>query len=227
MKASVRFLQHFRLHSRTVSVPDSHIGHIPYVWLRDACQCPRCVHPSTRQKLFQTSDVPIDVKPAEDQRGLLLQKDELGLRWMDRYVSTWSMDFLEKYRNAAAREDLHHDSNTQPIRWDKRMARSSRDLFLPYSALSKDSGRLAAFRQLKQYGLLFVCGVPNEHASDEHCELRTLASLFGQIRHTFYGQVWDVKAIKDSKNIAYTDLNLGMHMDLLYVNITFFRTIAD
>jgi alpha-ketoglutarate-dependent taurine dioxygenase len=32
----------------------------------------------------------------------------------------------------------------------------------------------------------------------------------------FQGRSWDVKSMHDSKNIAYTSLKLGLHMDLLY-----------
>jgi gamma-butyrobetaine dioxygenase len=77
-----------------------------------------------------------------------------------------------------------------------------------------------AITQLTQLGLLFITGVPSAESSNQTCELRTLAQLFGEIRNTFYGDVWDVKNIRNSRNIAYTNLDLGLHMDLLYVVAT-------
>ncbi|KAH8827137.1 hypothetical protein DL96DRAFT_1605656 [Flagelloscypha sp. PMI_526] len=62
-----------------------------------------------------------------------------------------------------------------------------------------------AIDQLLIYGLLFVTGVPNQNTSDSNCELRKLSSNFGELKHTFYGQVWDVQNIADAKNIAYTN----------------------
>lgn len=50
---------------------------------------------------------------------------------------------------------------------------------------------------------------------DATCELRKLAETFSNIRETFYGQVWDVVNVRNSRNIAYTNLDLGLHMDLL------------
>jgi hypothetical protein len=35
----------------------------PYVWLRDVCQGPESVEPSSKQKLFKTEDIHVDVKP--------------------------------------------------------------------------------------------------------------------------------------------------------------------
>jgi len=75
---------------------------------------------------------------------------------------------------------------------------------------------LTAIMQLERYGLAFVTGVPTHETSTETCELRKLAEMFGEIRNTFYGELWDVKNIRNSRNIAYTNLDLGLHMDLLY-----------
>jgi len=83
-------------------------------------------------------------------------------------------------------------------------------------SLQNPLGLLAAITQLSQFGLLFVTDVPNIETSSQACEVRKLAQLFGEIRDTFYGELWDVKNIRNSKNIALTNLDLGLHMDLLY-----------
>lgn len=100
-------------------------------------------------------------------------------------------------------------------RWDASSLIKVTNLYLPYESLDAPSGLLAAITQLTHYGILFVTGVPNEDTSDQNCELRSLAERFGEIRETFYGQVWNVKNVQNSRNIAYTNLDLGMHMDLL------------
>lgn len=80
------------------------------------------------------------------------------------------------------------------------------------------TGLLTAITQLTQYGLLFVRNVPNDKTSDAECELRKLVEKFGEIRETFYGRTWDVRNVRQSRNVAYTNLDLGLHMDLLYVH---------
>lgn len=89
-------------------------------------------------------------------------------------------------------------------------------LFLPYESLHTPSGLLAGINQLSRLGLLVVTGVSNVESSNQTCELRKLAELFGEIRNTFYGDLWDVKNVRNARNIAYTNLDLGLHMDLLY-----------
>lgn len=74
---------------------------------------------------------------------------------------------------------------------------------------------LAAINQLTRFGLLFVTGVPTERTDNATCETRKLVTLFAELRSTFYGDLWDVKDITNSRNIAYTNLDLGLHGDLL------------
>jgi hypothetical protein len=74
---------------------------------------------------------------------------------------------------------------------------------------------LAVLEQLQVYGIAIIQGVPTNPTSDKTCMLRKVAGWIGEIRNTFYGETWDVKSLNDSKNVAYTSLNLGLHMDLL------------
>jgi gamma-butyrobetaine dioxygenase len=193
--------------------------HLPYRWLRDACQCPSCVHPTTRQKLFETSDVPIDIQPSpiSDSVSLQLNGASQGLRvnWSDGHGSYYPLGFLQSYTTNSTRDTMHHEDVVKPVLWDLQAVRTSPSLWMEYASLSNPGGKVAAYTQLARYGVLFVRGVPNEQTSDELCELRRLAGLFGEIRPSFYGSVWDVRSVPESRNIAYTDLNLGLHIDLL------------
>ncbi|CDO77363.1 hypothetical protein BN946_scf184787.g12 [Trametes cinnabarina] len=184
----------------------------PYVWLRDSCQCSACVHPSTRQKLHRTSDIPISVSPSQD--GVGVSAHGIHITWDSGHRSHFNLDFLDRYATRASVRSFHRDVHR--VEWDVQKLQSARDLFLPYEALNTPSGLLTAITQLTQYGLLFVTAVPNQRTSNEDCELRTLGERFGELRTTFYGETWDVKNVKNSRNIAYTNVDLGLHMDLLY-----------
>jgi gamma-butyrobetaine dioxygenase len=93
--------------------------------------------------------------------------------------------------------------------------------------------RAAALPQTLRYGIVFFSGVPTEDKSDAGCELAKLSASMGAIRRTWYGeQTWDVRSVPNSKNIAYTNLDLGgcgrlgvglmtdsptgLHMDLVH-----------
>ena len=183
--------------------------HFPYIWLRDSCRCPRCVHPSTQQKLSRSSDACSDSQP----KGLNVTDEGVKITWGSGHESVFSPKFLEQYSTPAARHDFHQD--VDPVPWDNDVLQKSNSLFVQYEDLRRPEGRLKAMTQIAQYGLLFIRGVPNHETSNETCELRKLASIFGEIRETFYGPLWDVVNLRNSTNIAYTNLFLDLHMDLL------------
>lgn len=183
----------------------------PFTWLRDSCQCPSCLHPSTLQKLHRTSDVPLAVKPRDG--GVHISDDGVDVTWDSGHRSRYPTNFLKRYASRETTHAFHRD--VDKVEWDAERLKLARDLFLPYEALATPSGLLAAITQLTRYGLLFVSAVPNERTSNEECELRQLAQRFGELRTTFYGETWDVKNVKNSRNIAYTNVDLGLHMDLL------------
>ncbi|KAF5325274.1 hypothetical protein D9619_009845 [Psilocybe cf. subviscida] len=202
----------------------------PYVWLRDSCQAPSSVHPSTRQKLHRTSDVPVDVQPAPGGDSVHVRagtsadgKEEgeaVSIVWKDGHESVYTREFLERYAIPGRLEAFHGDEYLRERAWTRADIERVPGLYIDYEGdegvQDTDAGLLRAMTHLAQYGLLFVRGVPHRETSDKRCELRVLAERFGEIRPTFYGLLWDVVNLRESRNIAYTNLDLGMHMDLLY-----------
>lgn len=180
-------------------------------WLRDSCQCPSCIHPSTLQKLHRSSDIQVDIRPVPG--GMVTTADGVHIRWIDGHESFYGAAFLERYSSPSELRRFHRD--TEQMLWNASSISQAPDLYIPYKELPDPSRLLSAINQLAQYGLLFVTGVPNEQTSNDTCELRKLANIFGELRTTFYGEVWDVKNVRNSRNIAYTNLDLGLHMDLL------------
>ncbi|EJF58298.1 Clavaminate synthase-like protein [Dichomitus squalens LYAD-421 SS1] len=184
-----------------------------WFWLRDSCQCPSCIHPTTRQKLHRTSDIPVNVKPVE-ANGLRLSKDGVHINWDSGHESFYSSEFLRRYASRESKTEYHRD--VERVLWNVKKLKAAPNLYLPYDAVKTPAGLHTGLTQLIQYGLLFVTGVPTEKTSNEECELRALGERFGELRRTFYGETWDVKNIRNSRNIAYTNVDLGLHMDLLY-----------
>ncbi|KAG9042580.1 hypothetical protein FS837_010672 [Tulasnella sp. UAMH 9824] len=218
---------------------------LPYIWLRDSCPCPSCVHPGTRQKLHRTSDVPLDIKPKRLTWVHSLDKDAkwaLEVEWdrplwqhdtastgveghsagatqvggeghksqySERWLKTWSDETKVKERN--------HDSALGMTPWlakDLLAEGGKSNLFFSYDELKKDDkAMLGALKQLTNYGLTVLRGVPTTTTGE--WELEKVANLFSHVRETFYGPLWDVKSLASSRNIAYTDLDLDLHMDLL------------
>ena len=189
----------------------------PYRWLRDACTCSSCIHPSTQQKLHRTSDIPAAITP----ESIETINDGVHISWasVDRHRSFFPKAFLAAHASPKALHSFHNDIPT--ALWPTAsalFAASDGDLEVPYGDLAKPRGLLRAITQLQRTGLLILRGVPCDGQSDEGCEVRKVAAHFAEMRGTFYGEVWNVKNIVESRNIAYTNLFLGLHMDLQYVH---------
>ena len=189
----------------------------PYRWLRDACTCPSCIHPSTQQKLHRTSDTPASIAP----ESIETVNDGVHISWAtaDRHRSFFPKAFLTAHASPTALHSFHND--VPAALWPTASAlfsASGGDLEIPYGDLAKSRGLLRAITQLQRTGLLILRGVPCDDTSDEGCEIRKVAAHFAEVRGSFYGEVWNVKNVVESRNIAYTNLFLGLHMDLQYVH---------
>ncbi|KAF9904324.1 hypothetical protein EC991_002830 [Linnemannia zychae] len=195
------------------------------LWLRDNCPCPECIHPTTRQKLHASTQVPLDVGVSSykvSDEGLEVVWDK-GLEdvgdWEapeksqpgHRSLFPWEM-VLGSYGGTPTEHRRESRMNHSPILWDEKLMKS-KVLWLDYNEyMNTPEGLLKGLKHLQDYGLFFLEGVPREDQ-----EVAVAAERIGHLRHTFYGLTWDVKSVPDAKNVAYTNLNLGLHMDLLYM----------
>jgi gamma-butyrobetaine dioxygenase len=169
-------------------------------FLRDACSCPKCVDPSTQQKLFSTTDLPADVLPRAVR---IKNKGALEVVWNHPedhpHVSFYEPEFLLRYSTAERRRHFRFPV-PQQIYWDGEMMRENL-LKVDYDAFLKDDLMLhKVLVQLHLYGLALFVNVPSENT--DGTEIANLATRIGEIKQTFYGRTWDVKSVAQSKNIA-------------------------
>ena len=61
-----------------------------YVWLRDNCMCPDCLHPVTNQRLLDSLHVPLDVKPTR----VYATEEALHVQWEDGHLSDYPMKWM-------------------------------------------------------------------------------------------------------------------------------------
>lgn len=145
-----------------------------------------------------------------------VENGKLKVRWDAEHESVYSLDFLRRYADplGETRRTSHFDDVIARRTWDVSSLPSSR--FISYETLKADP--LPAFIQLLRYGVLVVRGLPHEstqRGAEGPAGVSELVRMVGIVRETFYGRYWDVISQRGSTNIAYTDLNLDLHMDLL------------
>lgn len=176
------------------------------------CTCPRCVDPSTRQKLFVTAEIPSDIA-LESVKEV---PNGVEIRWandipgLDPHISVFDKGIFD----AMARTGSSKTSPPLPRRrlWHDRQFRAEA-LDLTYEAYMEDDTVLYhALQQLHSHGLLFLKDVPESAES-----VIRITNRIGPLKNTFYGETWDVRSVPQAKNVAYTSQDLGFHMDLLYM----------
>lgn len=186
-----------------------------YYYLRDACSCPKCVNPSTKQKNFQTADIPPNILV---KRVTTQENGDVQLEWQDDipgfgpdHTTTFPRSFFPQNWSRLNRILARYD-NIELRMWGK--AKMEQDVkWIPYdSYMSSDATLHEALTHLYRYGLIFLSNVPSTDDS-----VINIGTRIGPLRDTFYGRTWEVKSVPDAKNVAYTHQNLGLHMDLLYM----------
>ncbi|KAI8146847.1 hypothetical protein BJV82DRAFT_508802 [Fennellomyces sp. T-0311] len=185
-----------------------------YLWLRDNCQCEKCVHPDNRQKLHSSADVPLDIAPSS----VTFKGDSAEIVWnkplrhqeADQHVSEYPVEFLQRYASREASEQFRFN-HIRPNTWHKDQYKLKWVHYDDY--MNTDAGLHEVVQRLYNYGLVFLDKVP---IKDE--AVTTVAERIGPVQETFYGRDFDVKNVAKSRNIAYTSLYLGFHMDLMYLD---------
>ncbi|KAM3079167.1 hypothetical protein ACMFMF_004094 [Clarireedia jacksonii] len=192
------------------------IKNMPFssIFLRDACTCEQCVDPSTKQKNFQTSDIPPEIKA-------VIIKDNPN---QDVFAS-WENDlpgFGPNHRSKYSNNFFWTRSNKKPATeqypneytrlWNSAIITNELQYVTYDDYVNTEEGLFRALRMLSRHGLLLLRHVPDSESS-----VITIAERIGNLRDTFYGRTWDVKSVPQAKNVAYTAQYLGLHMDLLYM----------
>ncbi|OZJ05071.1 hypothetical protein BZG36_02103 [Bifiguratus adelaidae] len=188
-----------------------------HLWLRDNCLCPQCIHPSTRQKVHSSGNIPLDIKPIDvttTDEAIKIQwnKPLEGQNASEPHVSIFPKSWLQSYASKENRSRFRFNEQA-PLPWGGKQCENAQ-LWIDYKDFANPNSTVALYRALDhlfQYGIVFLKDVPTE----DHSVVK-VAEHIGPIKNTFYGTSWDVKSKRQSKNVAYTDLNLGYHMDLLY-----------
>jgi Taurine catabolism dioxygenase TauD, TfdA family/Gamma-butyrobetaine hydroxylase-like, N-terminal len=171
--------------------------------LRDACTCASCQHPVSGHRLFETRDV----VPGARVESVAVSGNTLAIDSADGHRSTFARGWLEPEIEAGGR-------GARPLRefklWGSELAET-----LPAAAYRDVLKRGAALRRLlaavAEYGFALLSGAPVEDGA-----VATVAELFGRVRATNYGRVFDVSVRVDATNLADTAMALSPHTDNPY-----------
>ncbi|EEH44311.2 trimethyllysine dioxygenase [Paracoccidioides brasiliensis Pb18] len=191
----------------SVDLPGGNTGKWPGLWLRDNCQCNKCIHSDTRQRLVDTFSIPVDIRPSA-VRNL---ENHLEIEWAnDGHVSTYGYNWLSEHhlnQDRSAPETAIFSSERQVMANDPK----AYPTVLYDEVMSSSDGVRVWTDNIYRWGFSFVKGCP---ATPEATE--KLLERISFIRHTHYGGFWDFTSDLSLKDMAYTAEGLGAHTDTTY-----------
>ncbi len=163
------------------------------LWLRDNCPCPECRHESG-QRLLDTRSLPDDLS--------VHAVNGYAVSFSDGHTSVFDPDWLEvQAGDPAVRARRLWGAELQ----DDLPAASYDDV----AAGGEPLRRWLSW--VDELGFAILTGGPTEPET-----VTRTAELFGFVRETNYGRLFDVKTVVNPTNLAYTGLGLGAHTDNPY-----------
>ncbi|HEX6507643.1 MAG TPA: TauD/TfdA family dioxygenase, partial [Chloroflexota bacterium] len=173
----------------------------PSMWLRDNCACVQCLHPGSGQRLIDTLSIPETIAP---QSATVTEDGGIELVWAGSgHVTRFASDWLLAHASVGARDKRR-------TLWGREMGHSrSHATFDEVIAGGKPLRDWLA--GVDQFGFALLHGVPRRPG-----ELFRVVDLFGFVRETNYGHLFDVRSQIHPRNLAFTGLALPAHTDNPY-----------
>lgn len=177
------------------------------IWLRDNAQDPATRSPGNGQRLITLLDIPEDTRIAaaewlDGRLEVRFEPEGKTVAFEADWLAAHSYDREETRGAGWTGEGI--------TRWDAGLSGTVQAA--DYDEVrANPAARLDWLRTIRRYGfarlsgLLITDGIPAE-----------IAALFGYVRETNYGRVFDVRAKVDPNNLADTNLGLQAHTDNPY-----------
>ncbi|HEY6517041.1 MAG TPA: TauD/TfdA family dioxygenase [Steroidobacteraceae bacterium] len=175
------------------------------IWLRDNLR--QDLDPGNGQRLTDVADLPVEPRI----RHAALQGTAIRIEWEDEEGgASFEIDWLATQAAAIAGER----ALPQARLWlEGSRLDAARDFAWARLAAAREDRSLQAswLARLVTDGLAFLAEVPAEPGA-----LLATMPLVGQVAETNYGLLFDVRAVPQPENLAYSDRGLGLHTDNPY-----------
>ena len=174
------------------------VSRFHFLWLRDNCPDSRTPN---GQKLHETNLLDPDICPRSVQH----TDEAMMIAWSDGTLSSYPVTFLARWNYDQTRtgeDDIvlwNRDIGAEVVRHD-------------YARVCDDSNSLRKWlRDIATFGFGLLKEVP---AVEE--KILDVVELFGFVRDTNYGQLFNVRTEENASNLAYTPKPLSVHTDNPY-----------
>ncbi len=175
-----------------------------YLWLRDNCPCSDCRHPSG-QRILETWQLDANI----EIESYSISEAGLEVRWADlqQHVSHFSAQFLlaNSYDNPRSPTDNIH-------KWGSELT-GNLPSYDYNQVITEDNVKAQWLDAVTKYGIALLKNVPTEPGT-----ILQVVDLFGYVRNTNYGELFEVISVEQAVNLAFTPIPLSLHTDNPYRN---------
>ena len=169
-----------------------------FLWLRD--NCPECRSPNG-QRLHESNAIDPAIRP----RSFSYSDTELKIVWSDDTKSAYPVEFLTAWAY-----DRPFEQTDRVILWGREIG--DRIQRHDYREVCADPAALKSWLQdIERYGFSLLKNVPPVEET-----IFDVVGLFGFVRETNYGRLFEVRAEENASNLAYTPAPLSVHTDNPY-----------
>jgi gamma-butyrobetaine dioxygenase len=189
--------------SLAIAWADGHRSLFHAVWLRDHCPCPDCRHPTTGQRLLETAGIADTLRLAAGR----FTGDAVETEWSDHHGAAFDPAWLRRHCYC----DADRASDRPPRRFWRLEGRAGLPEARHADVVADEGARREWLAAIDVYGFAILHGVPVVPG-----EVTRVAELFGYVRETNYGRLFDVRSVVNPNNLAYTGLGLSCHTDNPY-----------
>ncbi|KAK9472110.1 uncharacterized protein V1510DRAFT_418014 [Dipodascopsis tothii] len=174
------------------------------IWLRDSCQCERCFHPVTKQRLLDTFAIPEHIRPETVEA----QAEGLHVVWAnDGHTSLYSWAWLHQHSYLPV---LEKPAVVRRTYWGEEIA--DEPPTVEYDAVMAGDAAVGDWTsKISEFGFCFVSGVPVTPEATQ-----ALVERIAFVRPTHYGGFWDFTSDMAKNDTAYSEDALRPHTDGTY-----------
>ena len=182
-------------------MPDGAAVPIHPIWLRERSEAPEAMDRTTGQRLHDPSDLPLDLSITDI---LDLGADRFEVRFSDHHAAVYDAARLAREIALPA-----GDHDLPPVRlWTGDLTDLPR---FAWDAAADAATRRTWVEAFLEYGVVIFSGVPTTDRS-----VIRVGETFGHVRHTNFGDLFDVRSVPNANDLAYTAIELGAHTDNPY-----------
>jgi len=165
---------------------------LPFLWLRDNCQCDECRIKETQEKQFLLHTVPVDISP----KSVEIKDEKLFVLWPDNHQSLIPLNQIEESSKPRYPEHKSWKSKFTPRKFDWS------------KFLTDDEIALKALITFVSFGAIILKNAPKKPNS-----LEVLSKRIGPIHETLFERIHNVSIEGYGYSVAHTSKEIPPHND--------------